>query len=79
MINNPILKLAERMQEKGITEEELDRFLSEDVKTDIDNISNLLFNQMLFNGETFMSIDKDGNVKVITDINEIENIKEKYK
>ena len=72
-------KLAERMQEKGVTEEELDKFLNVEVKTEINDISNLLFNQMLMNGETFTSIDKYGNVKVITDIDEIENIKEKIK
>ena len=72
-------KLAERMQEKGVTEEDLDKFLNMEVKTDINYISNLLFNQMLMNGEAFTSIDKYGNVKVITDIDEIEDIKEKIK
>ena len=79
MINKLTCKLSERMKEKGITEEELDSFLSEYVKTNLYDIFNQLFNQMLFNGETFISIDKDCNVKVITDINEIENIKENYK
>lgn len=44
----------------------------------IEKISKELFYEMLSKGETFTSIDKDGNIRVITDIEEIELIKEKY-
>lgn len=44
----------------------------------VEKISKELFYEMLSKGETFTSIDKDGNVRVITDIEEINLIKEKY-
>ena len=44
----------------------------------VEKISKELFYEMLLKGETFTSIDKDGNVRVITDIEEINLIKEKY-
>ena len=44
----------------------------------IEKISKELFYEMLLNGETFTSINKDGNVRVITDIEEINLIKKKY-
>ena len=47
-------------------------------KDNVEKISKELFHEMLLNGETFASIDKGGNVRVITDIEEINLIKEKY-
>jgi hypothetical protein len=47
-------------------------------KDNVAKISKELFYEMLSKGETFASIDKDGNVRVITDIEEINLIKEKY-
>jgi hypothetical protein len=44
----------------------------------VEKISKELFYEMLSKGETFTSIDKDGNVRVITDIEEINLIKKKY-
>ena len=44
----------------------------------VEKISKELFYEMLLKGETFISIDKGGNVRVITDIEEINLIKEKY-
>lgn len=47
-------------------------------KDNVAKISKELFYEMLSKGETFTSIDTDGNVRVITDIEEINLIKEKY-
>ena len=47
-------------------------------KDNVSKISKELFYEMLSKGETFASIDKDGNVRVITDIEEINLIKKKY-
>jgi hypothetical protein len=44
----------------------------------VENISKELFYEMLLKGETFASIDKGGNIRVIRDIEEINLIKEKY-